>query len=304
MKKWTAESIGDQTGKVAIVTGANTGIGYDTALELARKGATVVVASRSPQRGQQAVDRITSGDIDGDAVFMPMDLADLASIRAFAGDFLSRYDRLDMLINNAGVMMPPRSETKDGFELQIGTNHFGHFALTGLLLDRLLSTTGSRVVTVSSAAHRRGKIDFDDLHSRNQYDRMDTYAQSKLANLLFTYELQRRLEATGSSTIAVAAHPGWTATELQRHVGLFRFLNNFLAQQPWQGALPTLFAAVDPSVKGGEYFGPGGWQEFRGYPKRVGSTAAARSEQDAARLWATSVESTGVGYETLGAGEV
>lgn len=300
MANWTAENIEDQTGRVAIVTGANTGIGYITALELARKGATVIVAGRSEQRCREAVERIEAEQIDGDTVFMPLDLASMESIRAFAEDFNAHYDRLDLLVNNAGVMMPPRSETKDGFELQIGTNHLGHFALGGLLIDRLISTPGSRVVTVSSMAHSRGEMDFDDLHSRNKkYGRLQSYAQSKLANLLFTYELQRRFEAAGVSTIAVAAHPGWTSTDLQRHVGVARFLNRFVAQQPWQGALPTLFAAVDPSVRGGHYIGPNGRLERKGYPTQVEATPAARNLEDASRLWAISVDSVGVGYEAL-----
>jgi len=301
MTNWTADNIGDQTGRVAVVTGANSGIGYVTALELARRGATVIVASRSEQRGREAVERIEAEQIDGDAVLMPLDLASLESIRSFATDFASRYDRLDLLINNAGVMMPPEGKTEDGFELQIGTNHFGHFALTGLLIDRLISTPDSRVVTVASNAHRGGKIDFDDLHSRDRkYRRIQSYSQSKLANLLFTYELQRRLDALGTSTIAVASHPGWTTTNLQRHTGTARFLNPVFGQPMSRGALPTLFAAADRSVRGGECFGPDGWQGWRGYPTRVESVSAARDPEAAARLWAVSVDSVDVGYEALG----
>lgn len=300
MTDWTADDIDAQTGRVAIVTGANSGIGYITALELARKEATVIVASRSAQRGQEAVERIQAESIEGDAIFMPLDLASMESIRAFVVDFESRYDRLDLLINNAGVMMPPQGETADGFELQIGTNHLGHFALTGLLVDQLISTPNARVVTVSSNAHRSGKIDLDDMHSRDKkYSAMQTYGQSKVANLLFTYELQQRFEAAGTTTIAVAAHPGWTVTNLQRNVGLFRFLNPFFGQPMWKGALPTLFAAVDPSVQGGDYFGPDGWQEWRGYPTRVESVSAARDPDVAARLWAVSADAVDVGYGAL-----
>ncbi len=217
-------------------------------------------------------------------------------------DFKSRYDRLDLLINNAGVMMPPQSVTEDGFELQIGTNHLGHFALTGLLVDRLISTPNARVVTVSSNAHRRGKVDFDDMHSRSKgYSALQAYGQSKVANLLFTYELQRRFEVAGTTVIAVAAHPGWTTTNLQRNVGLFRVLNPVFGQAVWKGALPTLFAAVDPSVQGGDYFGPSGWQEWRGYPARVDPVPAAYDPVVASRLWEVSVDAVGVGYEALNA---
>lgn len=300
MADWNADNIDTQAGRIAIVTGANSGIGYITALELARKGAIVVVAARSERLGREAVARIKAEPIDGDVIFMPLDLASVASIRAFVADFTSRYDRLDLLINNAGVMMPPPSETEDGFELQFGTNHLGHFALTGLLIDRLTSTPNARVVTVSSNAHRRGKIDFDDMHSRDKkYGALESYGQSKVANLLFTYELQRRFETAGVTTIAVAAHPGWTVTNLQRHVGFLRFLNPAFGQPMWKGALPTLFAAVDPSVQGGEYFGPSGWQEWRGFPTRVDAVPAAYDPEIASRLWTVSVDAVGIDYESL-----
>ncbi len=300
MANWAADNIDTQAGRVAIVTGANSGIGYITALELARKGAIVIVAARSGQRGRDAVARIKAEPIDGDVIFMPLDLASVASIRAFVADFTSRYDRLDLLINNAGVMMPPRSETEDGFELQFGTNHLGHFALTGLLIERLTSTPNARVVTVSSNAHRRSGIDFDDLHSRDkEYSALGSYGQSKMANLLLTYELQRRLETAGATTVAVAAHPGWTVTNLQRHVGFFRFLFPVFGQPAWKGALPTLFAAVDPSVQGGEYFGPSGWHEWRGFPTRVEAVPAAHDPEVASRLWAVSVDAVGIDYGSL-----
>ena len=301
MAKWTADTIGDQSDRVAIVTGGNSGIGYIAALELARHGATVVVASRSPERGQAAVQRIQAEGIKGKAEFLKLDLANQASISDFAVNFLSRFDRLDLLINNAGVMATPEAQTEDGFELQLGTNHFGHFALTGRLIEQLTATPGSRVVNLSSIAHRRGVMDFDDLHSRNKdYDKWQSYGQSKLANLLFSFELNRKLAAAGASTIAVAAHPGWTATNLQKTAPLFRMLNPLLAMKPRQGALPTLFAAVGGAVSGGDYIGPDGWKEIRGYPTQVGTIEAARSLEDAAKLWNVSVKTVGVDFAALG----
>jgi NAD(P)-dependent dehydrogenase (short-subunit alcohol dehydrogenase family) len=297
---WTTANIPDQSGKVAIVTGANSGLGYETALALAEKGATVVMACRSLPKAEAAAQQIRQTDPPGEVVVMELDLGDLDSVRDFAAAFQERYNRLDLLINNAGVMMPPYGQTAQGFETQIGVNHLGHFALTGLLLDVLLRTPQSRVVTVSSGAHRFGQIDFDDLHwERKPYKPNPAYGQSKLANLLFTYELQRKLAAAGQVTIAVAAHPGWTQTNLQRHSGLASFLNPFFAQPQPMGALPTLRAAVDPSVTGGEYFGPDGFMEMRGYPVRVKSNDASHNLADARRLWQVSEELTGVRFTAL-----
>ncbi len=248
---WTIEHIPDQTGKVAIVTGANSGIGYETARALAHKGATAILACRNEQKGQAAADQIQSEGPKGTAVFMQLDLSDLASVRGFVAEFNGRYNRLDLLINNAGVMIPPFGKTADGFELQFGVNHLGHFALTSLLLEKILTTPHSRIVTISSIMHKRGKIDFANLNSENGYDRNAAYGQSKLANLLFTYELHRKLEAAKNGTMAVAAHPGWTATNLQKHSGPINFFNRFLAQSPEMGALPTLLAATGPDVQGG-----------------------------------------------------
>jgi NAD(P)-dependent dehydrogenase (short-subunit alcohol dehydrogenase family) len=228
---------------------------------------------------------------------MELDLADLESVRRFASAVVERVERLDLLVNNAGVMMPPQSKTADGFELQIGTNHLGHFALTGLLMDTLLATPRSRVVTVASQAHRMAELDLDDLHwERRPYKKAASYGQSKLANLLFTFELQRRLVADGADTIAVAAHPGWTGTNLQRHSGLFRAMNPIFAMKPWQGALPTLYAATGDDVNGGDYYGPDGIFEMRGYPKKVDSSELSRDEDVARRLWEISEEATGVTY--------
>lgn len=297
-EKWTADQMPDQSGRVAIVTGANSGIGYEAARQLARHGATVIMACRNPERGEAAVAAIEGEGPAGSVALMTLDLADLSSVRAFAEAFHQRYDRLDLLINNAGVMMPPeRWETKDGFEIQFGVNHLGHFALTGLLLDRLLETPRSRVVTVSSSVARLGEMNFDDLQGEQSYSGRGAYSQSKLANLLFTFELQRRLAAAGAETLAVAAHPGYTATDLQRHSRLFRVLNPLVAQKPDKGALPTLYAAVGEDVQGGDYYGPDGFQEMRGHPVKVTAPDSAYDEAAAARLWAVSEELTGVRFE-------
>jgi NAD(P)-dependent dehydrogenase (short-subunit alcohol dehydrogenase family) len=293
-RSWTEHDIPDQTGRVAIVTGANTGIGYETARALAEKGAEVTLACRSRQKGEAAAARIGARNPGGRAAFEALDLADLESVRRFADGFEKAHDRLDLLVNNAGVMAPPESRTKQGFELQLGVNHLGHFALTVRLLDLMRATPGARVVTVSSMAHRMGRMDFDDLDFTSRgYDPWAAYGQSKLANLLFTFELQRRLEAEGANVIAVAAHPGWTGTDLQRHSWFMRLLNPLFGMSPARGALPTLRAATDPGVQGGEYYGPDGFQEMRGRPVRVGTTEAAKSVEDAARLWKVSEERTG-----------
>lgn len=295
---WSADSISNQSGKVAIVTGANSGIGYETALELAKKGATVVMACRNLQKAEAAANQIRQSNPVGTVDVMELDLGDLDSVRQFAAAFQARYDRLDMLINNAGVMVPPYGKTAQGFETQFGVNHLGHFALTGLLLDVLLQTPQSRVVTVSSAAHRFGQIDFDDLHWEDKaYKANPAYGQSKLANLLFTYELQRKLAAARKDTIAVAAHPGWTETNLQQHSGLASTLNPFLAQPQSMGALPTLRAAVDLRANGGDYYGPAGFMEMRGHPVPVQSNDASHNLADARQLWEVSEQLTGVTFD-------
>ena len=296
MKKWTVDSIPDQTGGVAIVTGANTGIGFETAAALAAKNAKVIMAGRNRQKAEDAMVRIRERTPDANLEFIELDLGSLASVEQFAATFRASHERLDLLINNAGVMIPPLGHTEDGFELQFGCNHLGHFARTGRLLDLLEATPGSRVVNVSSMAHRQGKMDFENLNAEKGYEKMPAYGQSKLANLLFTFELQRRLETKGSSVLATAAHPGWTGTDLQRHSGLFQFLNTFFAQTPPMGALPTLRAAADGEAEGGDYYGPKGFYEMRGYPVKVGTTDAARSEGDARRLWEVSERLTGVSF--------
>jgi NAD(P)-dependent dehydrogenase (short-subunit alcohol dehydrogenase family) len=294
--KWTAENSPSLTGKIAIVTGANSGIGFEMARALARKDARVILACRDKDRGNAAVQRIQKELPAAKVELVPLDLADQASVRRFAGEFTGRYDRLDILLNNAGIMAPPFGKTVDGFELQFGTNHLGHFALTVRLLDRIIHTPRARVVTVSSVGHRFGKIDFENLQWEKNYDPQAAYARSKLANLLFTYELQKRFEAAGVDAIAAAAHPGWTATNLQVHWGVVRKLNPILAQTPEMGALPALYAAVAPDVRGGDYYGPGGWQEVKGYPAKVKSSAGSHDMVVAARLWKVSEGLTGVHY--------
>jgi len=292
---WTENHMPDQTGRVAIVTGSNSGIGWEAARALASKGATVIMACRSIAAATSAADRIQALKPSGKVVVMPLDLGDLASVRAFAAAFRQDYHRLDLLINNAGVAKPPYGKTTQGFEQQFGINHLGHFALTGLLLDRLDATPGARIVTVSSLSHRSGIIDFDNLNGERNYNPARAYAQSKLANLLFTYELQRRLVAAGRTTLAAAAHPGWSATNALRHSSMMRSLNPIFAQNPKMGVLPTLYAATAPDVQGGEYFGPM-TLELRGYPKKVVSSPRSHDEAVARRLWTVSEELTQVKY--------
>ena len=296
-ENWTAENIPDQTGRVAIVTGANSGIGYETALALAQKGATVIMACRSELKGNAATQQILDQKPAGTVEMIPLDLADLDSVRRFAQSYHERNDRLDLLINNAGVMMiPERQTTAQGFEMQFGTNHLGHFALTGLLIDLVANTSGSRVINVSSSAHRFGSMNFDDLQAEQSYSASGAYGQSKLSNLLFTNELGRRLKAAGSDTIVASSHPGWTATNLQKHSRMMRIGNSVLAQKPPMGALPTLYAAIADDVVNGDYIGPGGLMGMRGYPKKANTTDSAKDEAAAAQLWIASEELTGVSY--------
>ena len=300
MAKWTTDDIPDQTGRVAVITGANTGLGYETARALAEHGAHVVLAVRNLDKGKDAAARITAASPSAGVTLQELDLTSLDSIRAAARQLRSDHDRIDLLVNNAGVMYTPKSTTKDGFELQFGTNHLGHFALTGLLLDRLLPVAGSRIVTVSSIGHRiRADIHFDDLQWEHSYNRVSAYGQAKLANLLFTYELQRRLAPHGT-TIAAAAHPGGSNTELMRNlpplVARVSAVIEPLFQDPAMGALPSLRAATDPAVVGGQYFGPDGFAQTRGYPKVVASSRKSHDIDLQRRLWAVSEELTGVVY--------
>jgi len=300
-RTWTERDIPDQSGRVVLVTGANSGTGFEAAKALARHGARVILACRQPDKAEAAEQRIRA-EFPGAAVErLALDLGSLASIRAAVREVADRCARLDLLINNAGVMIPPCARTADGFELQFGTNHLGPFALTGLLLPLLLATPGSRIVTMSSGAHKGGRIRFEDLQFELGYRAWAAYCQSKLANLMFTFELQRRLERARSATLAAAAHPGWARTGLQRHVAGHPVLSAGMAalgpclsQDQAQGALPLLRAAADPGVCGAEYYGPAGCFELKGAPVLVAPSARARDEEAQVRLWECSEQLTGV----------
>lgn len=306
---WSANDIPTQEGRTWAVTGANSGIGLVTARELARAGAAVILGCRDPERGKRALEVVSEAASGPEPKLVRLDLADLASVRDFASVVSESVESLDGLVNNAGVMAPPREETADGFELQFGTNHLGHFALTGLLLDRLMAgDEDARVVTISSMAHRSGSMDWDDLQGEESYNRWRRYGQSKLSNLLFANELGRRSTLGGWGVASVAAHPGYAATRLQTSGpglggGIVSMLNvaamkvtNLIAQSDEMGALPSLYAATAPDLTSGAYVGPSGPGQARGHPKLVGSTRAARSEEDAKRLWEISEELTGVRY--------
>ncbi|MGO1165376.1 MAG: oxidoreductase [Janibacter sp.] len=294
-ESWSTSDIPDQHGRTVVITGANSGLGAVTARELSARGARVVLACRDTSKGDAVASELT------DAEVVQLDLGSLESVREAAETIRGRHERIDLLINNAGLMMTPQGVTADGFELQVGTNHLGHFALTGLLLDRLMATPGSRVVTVSSLAHRfgTGAMDFDNLQGELGYDPMGAYGRSKLANLLFTHELQRRLSEAGAQSIAVAAHPGLSRTALARYMPVWS--RPLIAAGTWvtgqsaaKGALPALRAATDPSVAGGEYYGPSGFRETRGRPVAVGSSRGSRDPDSMRRLWEISEELTGV----------
>lgn len=291
------------------MTGATAGLGWETAKALSGTGATVVLACRDMDKAARAAARIRDDVSRADVHLVELDLASLASIREAAAEIRSAHGQLDLLILNAGVMDMPYQRTEDGFEITLATNHLGHFALTGLLLDRLLDVAGSRIVTVSSVAHRRGRIHFGDLQSERGYDASDAYAQSKLANLLFSYELDRRLRAAGARTSSLAAHPGNARTELWRSSSTLeravissrlRFVNFWLAQGADLGALPTLRAATDPSARGGDYYGPAGRFQFAGHPIRVESNERSHDTEAQRRLWEVSEHLTGVHYELPG----
>ncbi|HET6830417.1 MAG TPA: oxidoreductase [Solirubrobacterales bacterium] len=310
--KWTAADIPDQSGRTILVTGANSGIGLHTAKELAGAGATVLMGCRSAAKAEGARSEILAAHPGGRLEIVGLDLADLTSIESAAAAVAGRPSPLDVLVNNAGVMAPPRLETRNGFELQIGTNHLGHFALTGRLIGKLLEAAEPRVVTVSSMAHRAGSMSFDDLNwERRRYMRWPAYGQSKLANLLFTLELARRAEAAGTGLIATAAHPGYAATNLQTAgVGLGRagrllkpvmlVGNLVLGQSDSMGALPTLYAATAPGVRGDDYYGPDGIGEQHGHPHLVGRSGRAADPDAAGRLWRLSEGLTGVDFGPLG----
>ncbi len=302
-KKWTIKNIPDLKGKVIIVTGGNSGLGYESVKAFAQHGAEVILTSRSTEKGETAKSNI--GKVKGNITVLQLDLMDFASINSFTESFKKKYNRIDVLLNNAGIMTTPYFLTKDGLEAQCGTNHFGHFALTGQLFDVIKNTPDSRVVNVSSMAHKQGKMDFDNLLFENGkgYSPIKSYGRSKLMNLLFTYELQRKFEASGINSIAVAAHPGVSNTNLARYLEdklIFKILKPLMSpffQEAEKGALPEIRAAVDPTVKGGEYYGPNGFYEMKGYPVLVKSNAASHNLEDANKLWEISEKITGVKFE-------
>ncbi len=293
---WSERDIPDQSGRSAVVTGANSGIGFETARALAAKGARVVLACRSAERGREAEQRLHAAVPNADARFAPLDLGSLASVRAFAEKLHADTDRLDLLINNAGVMMTPRGKTADGFETQLGTNHLGHFALTGLLLDLLRRAPKARVVTVSSLMHFVGRIDFDDLHAERSYDPSRAYGQSKLASLLFMRELGRRFDAAKIDAVSASAHPGSTRTELQKHSRLMNAVVQVFSHEPPDGALPSLRAATAPGVASGDYFGPSGFAGCLGPPGPARSSPRSKDASLARRLWEVSEQLTGVRF--------
>ena len=295
---WTADDIPEQDGQTIVITGANSGIGLEATRELARNGATVIMACRSTERGEDAANGVRGEIPDADLRVEECNLGDLESVRSFAAGL--EDEAIDVLINNAGVMAIPRSETADGFETQFGVNHLGHFALTGLLLESL-ATDGeepARVVSVSSGVHESGEIDFDDLQHEESYDKWEAYAQSKLANVLFAYELERRFLTADMNAQSMAVHPGYANTQLQMRgpeqsgsrvrMAAMKLMNTVVAQSAEMGALPTLYAATAPDAEGGAYYGPGGFQNMRGTPERQASSDRSYDEETARRLWRVS----------------
>lgn len=303
-QKWIVDNIPNLTRKMVIVTGANSGIGFEASKEFARKGAYVVMACRNMQKAGIALDAIKDEIPNAIVELMQLDLASQKSIRTFASIFKTNHNQLDILVNNAGIMMVPYGTTEDGFEQQLGTNHLGHFALTGLLMDIIKATPNARIVNISSGAHQWGRMDFDDLMYADGkgYTPMRAYGRSKLANLLFTYELQRRFEAQGIDAMAVAAHPGGSNTNLGNHLTegimgkLMMPIMSWMMQSAAMGALPTLRAAVDPTVEAGDYYGPSGFMEMTGHPVKVKSNKASRNSADQRQLWEASQALTGVRY--------
>jgi NAD(P)-dependent dehydrogenase (short-subunit alcohol dehydrogenase family) len=306
-EKWSTEQVPSQSGRVAIVTGANSGIGFQTALALAKKDIEVILACRNLQKGEEATSKILNEYPKARITCIKIDLSNLREVREFAKHFQKQYNKLDLLINNAGIMMSPYKATQEGFENQLATNYLGHFALTGLLMPLLTNTPGSRVVTLSSLSYKWAHIRFDDLRARKGYfddsdarkgySRRKAYGQSKRACLIFAYELQRRLLAASYSTLSVAAHPGLSKTNLDQYFpALIRPLGSLFLQPAQKGALPVLYAALEKDIKGGEFIGPDGFGEMRGYPARVDSDENSRDEKVAQRLWKASQEMTNIYY--------
>lgn len=300
MNMWTKTDMPDQSGRTVMITGANAGIGFETALAFYEKGASVILACRNKENAKAAAEKIQQHKGSGQLKIGILDLSSLKAIKEYAEEFIQQHSRLDLLINNAGVMVPPPSKTADGFELQFGVNFLGHFALTGYLYPLLNATSGSRVVNVSSMAYLRGKIDFENLHSEQSYDAMREYAQSKLANILFTLELQRRIEATNGQVQSIAAQPGANKTELARHMSDTDF--NAAVQrigelmEPWQGALPSLMAATLPGAKGGDFYSPDQDNGYRGYPAKAVIEPHALDKETAKKLWEFAAEITGIRF--------
>ncbi len=304
--RWGVEDIPDQSGKTVLITGANSGLGLRSAEALARAGAHVLLACRNAAKAADALEAVKAAATGATPEVVSLDLADLDSVRACADQVVASVEHVDVLMNNAGVMAIPLRRTTQGFEAQFGTNHLGHFALTGLLLPVLLKAPAPRVVTTSSTAHRPGRMHWDDLQSERRYRRWSAYSQSKLANLLFMLELDRRARAAGLPLVSAAAHPGYAATHLQaagpemsgrKLAGrVMGWGNSLIAQSDAMGALPQLHAATMPDVEGGTYFGPDGWFEVRGHPEKVGMSRRARKADDARRLWEESERLTGVTY--------
>jgi NAD(P)-dependent dehydrogenase (short-subunit alcohol dehydrogenase family) len=294
---WSINSESSQVGRVVIVTGANSGIGYDTAMALAQQGAEVIMACRNLVNAGAAKSKIIAATNNEKVQVIALDLSSLASVKRFTEDFLQQYSRLDLLINNAGIMVPPYSLSTEGFESQLAANYIGHFALTGQLLDLLEKTPGSRIVSLSSVAHKMGKIYFQDIHFKNAYNAGRAYSQSKLACIIFALELQRRLTANNYQTLSVAAHPGVSQTNLDQHVSKFILpLVRLLSQPSAAGALPTLYAALGDDIVGGDFCGPDGFKEMRGKPIKVTPSAQAQDTETAEKLWALTESMTGVKY--------
>jgi len=301
-EKWTIDNMPDLTGRVIIVTGGNSGLGYESVKAFAEKGAEVILTSRDLEKGKAAKKEMTNGNINGNVKVMQLDLMDKVSIKKFVENYKKNYDKLDVLLNNAGIMTTPYHLTRDGLEAQNGVNHFGHFMLTGLLFDMIKSTPGARIVNVSSNAHKQGKMDFDNFlfEEGKGYSPIKSYGRSKLSNLLFTLELQNRFKNKNINALAVSAHPGVAETNLAVHLEKkwwFKLLTpifKLMAQSQDQGALPQIRAAVDPGVKGGEYYGP--HKGMKGHPVVVKSNAASHNKEDAKKLWDLSQEIMGIRF--------
>jgi NAD(P)-dependent dehydrogenase (short-subunit alcohol dehydrogenase family) len=296
------KAIPSQRGRIAIVTGANTGLGFETALAFAKKEIKVILACRNKAKAMKAKVRILEQVPNADLVFIPLDLMDLASVKSFANTYKQEYKRLDLLINNAGIMIPPFQKTKDGFESQMGVNYFSHFLLTGLLIDLLNERPNARIVNLSSKAHESGVIDFENLNAEKSYSKFVAYSQSKLACLMFAQELDKRIQAAGKNTVSVASHPGVSTTDLGRHISKFLYyllmpIFIFMSHRAAKGALPTIMAALDPDVQGGDYFGPIGFKEMKGLPAKVKAKPRAYDAEVAAKLWEVSEELTDFKFE-------